>query len=286
MFVWIVQMLVEMEPRFQLNLIKIIFGDQALIDQILVDLGISRTTCLLHIDYHHLINEVWPHPFGTHLYQRICGDLDWTLLGSKQAEWELAYTAAKKYLLHDAEKFLALEKIYGNPSHFAGWYLKTIEENLLLNGSLPAEQNHASVAAHLGASASWSIVEQATMLLLWQTHLTAKRQEKNTQAFVGSKNYKSRLQDQAASDNEAAKKQLSHYAWDKLFLVEYKNSCRLRYVAHENVTVVWPNGEPQTFSEHIVIKGGAKVWLSTPDCIPAPVPSQIVHPRYTRSCKI
>jgi hypothetical protein len=108
MYVWIVQMLVEMEPRFQLNFIKMIFGDQALTDQILIDLGISRT-CLLCGDYHHLINEVWPHTSGTNLYQRIRGDLDQMLLGSK-AEWELAYTSAKNHLLHDAEKFSALEK--------------------------------------------------------------------------------------------------------------------------------------------------------------------------------
>jgi hypothetical protein len=208
-------MLVEMEPRFQLNFIKMIFGDQALTDQILIDLGISRT-CLLRGDYHHLINEFWTHTFGTHLYQRIRGDLDRMLLQSK-AEWELAYTSAKNHLLHDAEKFSALEKIYGNPSHFSRWYLRTIEGNLLLNSSVPAEQNHSSMAAHLGAGASWSVVEQVTKLLLWQTHLTTKRQEKNTQAFVGTRNYKSRLQDQAGSDDEATKKQLSHYAYHKLF---------------------------------------------------------------------
>jgi hypothetical protein len=69
------------------------------------------------------------------------------------------------------------------------------------------------MAAHMGANASWSVVEQVTKLLLQQSHLTAKRQEKNTQAFVGSRNYKSWLQDQAAADaDEATKKQLSHYA--------------------------------------------------------------------------
>jgi hypothetical protein len=46
-----------MEPRFQLNFTNIIFGGQALTDQILVDLGISLT-CLLCGNYHHLINEV------------------------------------------------------------------------------------------------------------------------------------------------------------------------------------------------------------------------------------
>jgi hypothetical protein len=99
-------------------------------------------------------------------------------------------------------------------------------------------------------------VEQVTELLLWQTHLTTKRQEKNTQAFVGTRNYKSRLQDQAGSHDEATKKQLSHYAYNKLFLVEYKHSCRLWYVAHDDVTVVWPNGKPQNCDERVVINSG------------------------------
>jgi hypothetical protein len=68
-------MLSKMEPRFNLHSIKIIFGDQALTNQILVDLGIKES-CILHGDYYHLINEVWPATFGTHIFQKICGDLD------------------------------------------------------------------------------------------------------------------------------------------------------------------------------------------------------------------
>jgi hypothetical protein len=94
-------MLVEIEPRFNLSFIDIIFGDQGLTDQILIDLDIG-STCILRGDYHHLINEVWPHTFGTHLYQKIHGHLDRMLLGSK-SEWELSYTSAKQHLLHDAE---------------------------------------------------------------------------------------------------------------------------------------------------------------------------------------
>ena len=46
MYVWITQMLVEMEPRYSLDRIQIIFGDQALTNQILVDLGIEETCTL------------------------------------------------------------------------------------------------------------------------------------------------------------------------------------------------------------------------------------------------
>jgi hypothetical protein len=131
-------MLIKITRRFNLNSVKIIFGDQALTDQILiVDRGINDT-CILCGDYYHLIDKLWPSTFGTHLYQKICEHLDWMLLGSKD-EWELSYTSAKIHLLRDVEKFTFLEEIYNNPLHYAGWFLKKIEGNLLLNGSVPAE---------------------------------------------------------------------------------------------------------------------------------------------------
>jgi hypothetical protein len=153
------------------------------------------------------------------------------LFGTKE-EWDLSYSSAKTFLLHDAEKFSALEGIYKNFSYFIGWFLKTIEGNLFLHGSVPAEQNHSSVAANLGLGASWSIVQHVTKLLERQKHLTSKRQNKHIQYRVGTHNYKSRLQDQAGLDDETAKKKLSQYAYNKLWLVESKRSSRLQFVVH------------------------------------------------------
>ena len=256
MYVWIVRMLADMERRYHLSSLVLMFGDQGLTQKILVDLDIP-TTCTLRCDYHHSINEVWPNTFGTHLFSKIRGFLDRMLLGSKE-EWELSYTTAKTFLLHDAEKFAALERIYNNPSLFAGWYLRTIEGNLFLNGSAPAEQNHSSVTAHLGAGASWSVAQHVERLLARQTHLTSKRRSKETQSYVGSVHYKSRLQDQAALDDETAKKQLSQYAYNKLWLVENKTSGRLQFVVHGDVTIVWPTGKSQTCDEHILLSNGKR----------------------------
>ncbi len=189
------------------------------------------------------------------MYQKIRGYLDRVLLGSK-AEWELSYTSAKTHLLRDAEKFSHLEEIYNNPSHYAGWFLRTVEGNLLLNGSVPAEQNHSSVAAHLGGGASWSVVEQVSKLLSRQTHLSSKRRQQESQAYVRHLKYKSKHIDQAAADDEDAKKQLSHWAYTRLFVVEYEASCRLQYQADEHGTMVWPNGKPSSCDEHVIIPSG------------------------------
>jgi hypothetical protein len=242
-----------MEPRYNLSFLDLIFGDQGLTQKILVDLDIA-TTCVLRCEYYHQLHEVWPHTFGTHLIKKIGGDLDQMLLGTKE-KWELSYSSAKTFLLHDAEKFSALEGIYKNSSYFSSWFLKKIKGNLFLHGSVPAEQNQFSVAAHLGSGASWSVAEHGSKFLDHQKHLTSKRQKKDIQAMVGNHNYKSRLQDQAGPDDETAKKKLSQYVYNKLWLVESKSSYCLQFIVHENVTIVWPNGKPQTCNEHVLISG-------------------------------
>jgi hypothetical protein len=49
-------------------------------------------------------------------------------------------------------------------------------------------------------------------------HLTSKRQNKERQALVGSIKYKSKLQDQAGLDDKNAKKKVSQYTYDKLWM--------------------------------------------------------------------
>jgi hypothetical protein len=254
MYVWITQMLAEMEPRFQLLSIKIIFGDQALTQQILVDLGI-QDTCILRGDYHHLINEVWPATFGPHLYHNIRRDLEQMLIGSRK-EWEEGYSSAKKHLLHDADKFSSLDQIYNDPSHYAGWFLRKIEGNLFLNGSVPAEQNHSSVSAHLGAGGTWSVAEQLKKLLERQTHLTTKRRSKDQKAYVIATKYKSSLRDQNAFDDETAKKQLSTWAYAQLFQKAFKYSRKLLCKVEGDETFVWPHGKQKDCEQLIVITNG------------------------------
>jgi hypothetical protein len=149
------------------------------------------------------------------------------LLGSKE-EWEHSYTSAKKHLLADAGKLCVLQQIYDEPSHYAGWFLKNIEENLLLlNGSVPAEQNHSSVAAHLGRGGSWSVAEQVTKLLKCQTRISTKRCQIEQKAYVVALWYKSNHRGQDAFNDEMAKRQLSPFAYGKLFQIKHNTSKRL-----------------------------------------------------------
>jgi hypothetical protein len=92
------------------------------------------------------MNEVWPHTFGTCLYQKIREHLDRMLLGSK-SDWELSYTSAKQHLLHDTEKFSALEQIYNRPSHFADGSSKRLRATFFFMD--PCLQNKTILASQL-----------------------------------------------------------------------------------------------------------------------------------------
>ena len=63
---WILLSLKQMEPKWDLNKIRIIFADGLITQNLLDQLKISET-CTLRCDYWHLMNEVFPkeHNFGS-----------------------------------------------------------------------------------------------------------------------------------------------------------------------------------------------------------------------------
>jgi hypothetical protein len=127
-------------------------------------------------DFHQLIAEVFPDQFGIHKFTVIAGHLFNMLLGS-QMEWEISYAAAKEHLEGDAEKVSLLNNIHNNPKYYASWYLRKIRGNLILNGFVPAEQNHSRVVTHFVEGANWGVAEHLSHMLQCQIHLIKLCQE-------------------------------------------------------------------------------------------------------------
>jgi hypothetical protein len=242
MYKWVLESMCDMEPFFDLAQIRIIFGDQLVTNGLLVSLGIEET-CTLRPDFYHLTNEVWPKAenFGNVLYPRIKNFLETMLKSTTESEYTNAFEGALAIVRYDPTKRSYLESIYENYQYYAGYFLSGIQGNLGLLGSVPAEQNHASIVAHLGDGASWDIATQIQQLMNRQKELTKQRTEKENSLYCSSLHYKSSKNGQSARDDQEAKKILSNYAYQKIFLKSFQGARRLRHKYDSSGNCyVWP----------------------------------------------
>ena len=58
-YVWVLKSIESIEKGWPPSKLSIVYADGLLTDRFLTDLGISDS-CILHGDYYHLFNEVWP----------------------------------------------------------------------------------------------------------------------------------------------------------------------------------------------------------------------------------
>jgi hypothetical protein len=240
MYKWVLEVMCEIEPRFTMQSVDIIFADQILTQLFTDSLG---GDILLRGDYYHLMNEVFPEHFGQNLYQKLRPLLD-VMLTRGRDEWEQAYQQASIILRDNAEKHSYVSDIHDNPKYYSAWYLSSVEGNLKMNGSVPAEQNHSSIIAHLGNGASWSITEHTNNLIRRQVHLTSKRRQEDDSRFVQTRVYKSCFGMDEAGDDELAKRTFSKFGYESLFLPALKKKRKLLFCTADNGDhIVYPAGE-------------------------------------------
>ena len=209
-YAWVLSSMASMEPRFKLNMIRIIFADQFLTQALLEELKIEDT-CILHGNYYHLLNKVFPETFGSK-FNSIRTFLQ-AMMTSDEDGWHLCYENAMRGLQSYPEKAAALTKIHSNPQYFSSWKVKQIPGNLFCKASTSAEQNHSSVVAHLGKGANLSIAEHINALTERQVHLQKIRRTKNAKRRLQRKSYRSSRAGEQGSNDVAAAKALSGYAF-------------------------------------------------------------------------
>ena len=254
-YAWIIRMLAVMEPRWCLPSIKIIFGDQLITDGLLNRLDIKHT-CLLRGDYYHLMREVWPRKenFGLVVYEQIKPWLKQILLSPDEDVWDRSYDSICRVIENDPKKMALLDKIYDNPSYYGGFYLKAIQGNLKLNGAVPAEQNHSSVAAHLGKGNKWSLTEEVKELMVrQQEHFKAKKTKADA-LYVASFKFKSKCSGQQGIDEVIAKRNLSTFAFKELFQKSYMKSQFLQScVENDGSMSIWKAGGDRDTCKVVVV---------------------------------
>ena len=162
--------------QWNVSKLRIIYGDGFVTKSILHKLNITNT-CILHGDYWHLIHKILPRPenFGTTTFCLIKPYVEMMISSDTKAQWDLGYSQARRVIISKPRELSLLEKIYGDPEYYGGYYLRTLVCNLKSLGSVSVEQNHAANVRHLGKGAHWCIAEQCS-------HLLEKHQE-NTKKF-------------------------------------------------------------------------------------------------------
>jgi hypothetical protein len=120
-YIWILQSMTSIEPRFKLSDICLIFANQKITPTVLQDLGIEET-CTLRGDFYHLLNEVWPDHFHSTVYPTIKNFLGTMLLSKTSNKWENAYECASEILVSRPQMKSALDAIYNATEHYAVYF--------------------------------------------------------------------------------------------------------------------------------------------------------------------
>ena len=139
------------------------------------------------------------------------------LLSKTKDEFKLSFHLAMQVIQDDPLQASYVEKIYKNPEYYSGYYLHKIVGNLRMMGSTPAEQNHSSVAAHLGNGANWTISEHVRQLIERQNTLEKSFHHHDNKLYTSCLIFRSELTLQAKKDEELAKRNLTKFAFDTLF---------------------------------------------------------------------
>ncbi len=121
MYVWILQMMHDMEPQYQLSHTSIMFADELITPSVLVKLGI-QTTCTLRGDQYHLLNEVWPEAFGSYCPQMRC-HLEAMFTSTTLQQYETGYAGASAVIVHDPAMLSKLDVYYHQRERYAGYHL-------------------------------------------------------------------------------------------------------------------------------------------------------------------
>ena len=222
---------------------------------LLIALGIDRT-CVLHGDYYHLFHEEWlsPNNFGPILYPQIKQYLDLMLNSKTKDQWDIAYQNTKDILYNHPDKVETLDQMHYDPEYYSGYYLHTICCNMYLRRSSGAEQNHASLQAFLSADISSSITFEIRALLEHRQQHYKQSCENEISVHMSSHNFQPTFSGNIAIADLDAKKTLSKYGYENLWLKPLKASSYLQSVfsSEEKVYYVWPkDSEVTNFNKRI-----------------------------------
>jgi hypothetical protein len=157
------------------------------------------------------LNKVFPDTFGNK-HDLLFPCLQIMTNGTRE-EWEAAFQNAFRLLVGFPLHLESLENIHNNPLCCYKWHLNDLDGNFNFNGSVPAEQNHSSIAAHMGCGGNFAIAEHVKALVDRQIHLAKQRKSADDRLHSASERHKSSKAGSRGRDENAAQRVLSNFAF-------------------------------------------------------------------------
>jgi hypothetical protein len=156
-------------------------------------------------------------------------------------DWEIGYNGARILLQADPEKACKLEEVYNNPGYYAGYCLFQLEGSLGRQGDSHAEQNHASIVAHLGKGGNFDLEEQVQKLIEPHQAKVRQRMNANSDLTIRINRFSSSFRTpQDKIIDEKAHSSLSSHAYKTFFQQAFQHSRRLQHRLGEDGTyAVW-----------------------------------------------
>jgi hypothetical protein len=240
-YAWVINMMHEIEPRFDKSSIRIIFGDGKIVQSLLETLDI-QPTCILRGDKWHLLNKVWPEKFGPIHYPIIKNALITMMDCNSIESWDIAAENARKLISSYPHLVMYIDEIHQNPSYYAGYFLKFLVGGALgKNGSSGAEQNHSSVVAYNGKGANWCIADQLHHLILRCQNRSKSKDEFEQNLQFAVTRFVSSFMNREAEWDRNARLSLSNHAYNTLWLPALRKASYLQQEVSDNGDVtIWP----------------------------------------------
>ena len=138
-----------------------------------------KSTCTLRGDFYHCLEVEWPNYFSDYLWNFgliSIGPLMRRALKGSRRNWNEYLNKAKEVVKRDISKFEFFESMHNNPSRHANWWHNEQCLNLILQGSIPVEQNHLAIKVQKRDSGTLFFVRQVQLIM-------SRSSEKSKQCF-------------------------------------------------------------------------------------------------------
>lgn len=179
-----VNALLKMSPGRTRDDVLVVFADGALNPDILGPENMNLPNANFVWDSYHLLNDVWPKYLGGNWCGMLSSSLSDMLNANSQEEFDTVLSKIEETYAGRSDILNKVHLIAEKKDHYAKFVLDTMEGTCGKRSNNPAEQNHASIVAHLGGALYESPTREIILLLTRQRdHETLRQQEKSRYSF-------------------------------------------------------------------------------------------------------